>query len=245
MALSPHTVKAVFFDYGNTLIAFGREQVDAFDRSLRRALEELYGPMDTELYNAQRHADRMAPYAGNPPEYRESDVLEMTANLVRRVYGKDPGADTLNRLLRVRRDAFTAVVGAEAHVFEMLDRLKNRYRLGLLSNYPDGGAIRESLDNTGLRPYFERVAVSGDIGLCKPHPAAFAAALEGTGLAAAEVVYVGDNWLADVQGAKRIGMQMVHFRRWTPPEHFERQPGDLEPDATLDHLSGLAALLGA
>lgn len=244
MALNVDGVKALVFDYGNTLIAFGRQQIDTFDTALRGALEREFGPLDAVAYNARRNADRMAPFTGDPPAFRESDVLEMTAGMVREVYGVTPDPAALDRLLRVRRAAFVAVVRAEDHVFSVLDRLGARFRLGILSNYPDGAAIRESLDNTGLARFFDRVEVSGDIGWCKPHPAAFAAVLDGMGLHPVETLFIGDNWLADVQGARRVGMRVVHFRRWSPPEHFEPQAGDFTPDAEIMHLEELPDLLG-
>ncbi len=244
MALNVDGVKALVFDYGNTLIAFGRQQIDTFDAALRGALEREFGPLDTAAYNARRNADRMAPFTGDPPVFRESDVLEMTAGMVREVYGVTPDSAALDCLLRVRRDAFVSVVRAEEHVFTVLDRLRARFRLGILSNYPDGVAIRESLDETGLAAYFERVGVSGDIGWCKPHPAAFKDVLDGMGLCPEEILFIGDNWLADVQGARRAGMRVVHFRRWVPPEHFEPQPDDLPPHAEIMHLEELPALLG-
>jgi HAD superfamily hydrolase (TIGR01509 family) len=237
-------IKAVVFDYGNTLIAFGRAQVDEFDRRLGKAVEGRYGTLDRQRYNAHRNADRMAPYAGDPPAYRESDPVEMTAALIRALYTREARPDELAALLEARRAAFVAVAEAEPAVAVLLAALRLRFKLGLLSNYPDGVAIRRSLDRTRLTPHFDSVVVSGDLGLVKPHPDTFAASLRELGAAPEETLFVGDNWLADVQGAKRAGMRVVHFTRWAPPEHFDRLSGDAEPDATIARLDELPPLLG-
>ena len=237
-------IKAVVFDYGNTLIAFGRRQVDEFDRQLGAALEARYGAFDRDKYNAHRNADRMAPYAGHPPAYRESDPLEMTAAMIRALYGIEPAPEDLAALLEVRRAAFVDVVNAEPSLKPLLAAVGDRHALGLLSNYPDGAAIRESMSMTGLAPHFKSVVVSGDVGWVKPHPDVFARSLAELSAAPEETLFVGDNWLADVQGAKRAGMRVVHFTRWTPPEHFDRHPGDALPDATITGLEELLPMLG-
>ncbi len=237
-------IKAVVFDYGNTLIPFGRAQVDEFDRRLGEAIEARYGTLDRDGYNAHRDADRMRPYEGDPPAFRESDPVEMTAALIRALYGVEPDPRDLETLLEVRREAFVGVVEAESSVAPLLTALRAQFAIGLLSNYPDGVAIRRSMDKVRLAPHFNSVVVSGDLGLVKPHPNTFATSLRELGVGPEETLFVGDNWLADVQGAKRAGMRVVHFTRWIPPEHFERHPGDAQPDATISRLEDLLPLLG-
>ncbi len=237
-------IKAVVFDYGNTLVPFGRTQVDAFDRRLGEAIEARYGAFDRDRYNAHRDADRMRPYEGDPPAFRESDPVEMTAALIRELYGVEPDSGDLEALLEVRRAAFIAVVEAEPALAPLLARLHGRFAIGLLSNYPDGIAIRRSMNKVRLTHHFDSVMVSGDLGLVKPHPDTFAASLRELGVGPEEALFVGDNWLADVQGAKRAGIRVVHFTRWAPPEHFERYPDDAQPDATISLLEELFPLLG-
>ncbi len=243
MSLDIHAIRAVAFDYGNTLVPFRREDLAAYGEQLLAAVEGHFGPADRKLFFEHRERTRYRPYAGNPPEYRENDLAEITVELVETLYGITPDDAVLKDLLRVRHEAFLAVIRPVDGVAWLLESLGKRYALGFLSNYPDGPAIRESIDRSGIRRYFKSVVVSGDLGYCKPHPMVFARLLEELERKAHEVVYVGDNWLADIQGAKRAGMQAIHMRRWETPETFERQPGDLEPDATIKDLCELEALL--
>jgi putative hydrolase of the HAD superfamily len=244
MALDVTRIRAVVFDYANTLIRFGEEQLTAYGHGLADALIQNYGPLDLERFFALRAKARREPYEGNPPLYREHDLALLTRELVRELYGEEPSQGILDALLDVRFRNFVNVVHAEEDVAHVLTTLTRRYTLGLLSNYTAGSAIRASLDKAGLAGYFDSVVVSGDLGYVKPHPILFAKSLEELGLPAYAVLFVGDNWLADVQGAKRVGMQMVQMRRWAPPEHFEAGPGDYEPDTTIGHLSEVPALLG-
>ena len=243
MGIDRGAVRAVVFDYGNTLIPFGDAELEAYGRSLAAALERRYGPLDLERFFALRAVSRFAPYIGDPPTYRENDLAAITVRLVRELYGRDPSQGELDDLLRVRFDSFVGVVRAPDYATDLLGRLGRRFPLGLLSNYPDARAIRASVDTLGWTAFFRSVVVSGDLGYVKPHPITFATVLQELGLKAREVVFVGDNWLADVQGAKRVGMQMVHMRQWIPPERFEPQDGDHAPDAIIGHLSELEAVL--
>jgi len=243
MPINSREIRAVAFDYGNTLVPFRNEDLLAYGEQLLAAVERHFGPADRDHFFEHRSRTRYRPYEGDPPHYRENDLAEITVELVETLYGVTPDDAVLADLLRVRYEAFLSVIQPIDGVPALLEKLRGRYRLGFLSNYPDGSAVRESIARSGIAAYFDSIVVSGDLGYCKPHPIVFAKLLEGLGLPAREVVYVGDNWLADVQGARRIGMKAIHMRRWETPENFERQPGDLDPDATIDDLHALEALL--
>jgi len=239
--LDPTRVRAVLFDYGSTLIEFSRKQLDMCGRALAEALAERYGYVDHARLAALREADRLAPYRDG---YRENSVPAVTRNLIRALYGLEPTDEDVARICRVRFDAFVAcITPPEPEVPALLSRLRKRYRLGLVSNYPEGRAIRASLAHVGLGDCFDTVVVSGDVGFVKPHPAPFQAALAELNIEPAAAVYVGDNWLADIQGAKRVGMQAVWIRRFASPESFEPQPGDLAPDYEINHLRELEDIL--
>jgi len=145
--------------------------------------------------------------------------------------------------LQARFDAVVAAIEAPSYAPKVLADLRGRYRLALVSNYPDGKAIRTSLARTGLAPFFDSVVISGDVGYVKPHPRPFVACLEQLSLAPSDTVYVGDNWLADVQGAMRLGMQVIWTRQWEAVDNFVAGPADQQPDATIRHLTELKDIL--
>jgi len=243
MPIHPADVEAIVFDYGNTLIPFGHDQVNKTMTTLHQDLERLRGPVDPARLEALCIEARHAPFAGDDPHFREHDFEVLLASIVENLFGAPPAESELAQLRRARHDQFVDLIAVEDHVHETLRQLRSRFRLGLLSNYPDAPAIRTSLDKVGLSPYFETIVVSGEVGFCKPHPVCFAYSLAALGLPASRAVYVGDNWLADVQGAKRVGMGAIHMRRWETVEQYPPQAGDHQPDATIDHLSELTGLL--
>lgn len=243
MPFNKKPVKAVIFDYGNTLIEFSRTQVMYCDMALANTLDRLFGKHDLAKFAEIRNRNRLAPYSGNPPEYKENNMVEICTGLVRELYGLEPSPEQLAEILRARFDIFVKVVQAPDGVPELLKKLGRKYRLGILSNYPDGNAIRQSLANIGLAKFFRAVVVSADLGLVKPHPIPFLTVLDQLGVKPSQAVIVGDNWLGDVQGGKQAGLQAIHMTRWESPENLPRRPGDLEPDAAISNLAELEDLL--
>jgi 2-haloalkanoic acid dehalogenase type II len=117
-------------------------------------------------------------------------------------------------------------------VLPALETLRARFRLFTASN---GNA---DLAQIGIAHLFERSVAARDVGALKPDPAIFHKAIEGTGLAAADVAYVGDDPLMDVVGARRAGMQPIWINR-TGAEW----PNDIEPpERAIASLTELVAL---
>ncbi len=94
-------------------------------------------------------------------------------------------------------------------VHETLQVLRPRgVTLGILSNRRD--PFVEELENLGIHGYFDFVLAAGEVGIWKPDPGIFHAALERAGNVPPErALYVGDNYYADVQGARAAGMDVV------------------------------------
>ena len=86
------------------------------------------------------------------------------------------------------------------------------------------------------------------MGAAKPSQVPFAAACEAGGVAATEMVLIGDNPRDDIAGGAEAGMRTVWVNRrakkW--PEEMATSAGTaVRPDAVLDSLSGLPELLSA
>ena len=98
-----------------------------------------------------------------------------------------------DRILRGTRDA--------------LLRIGQNFRIAVISN-ADGG-IGRVLSRCGIADCFESVTDSGIVGVEKPHPKIFAAALEAMQVRPDESLYVGDVYSVDYVGARNAGMQAV------------------------------------
>ena len=210
--------------------------METCDGALASVLERWYGYVDHQHLVKIRNRDRIAPYAG---DYRENHLPTITANLVKSLYGHPPAEDLLNELLDIRFKTFISIIETPNYLHDVLQSLRDRFLVGLLSNYPCGSAIRTSIKRIGIDHYFHGVVVSADIGHVKPHPLPFNTVLDKLGVQPHQCLFVGDNWLGDIQGAKRIGMKAAHTLQFETPEKFDPRPGDHEPDITIHHLAEL------
>lgn len=85
------------------------------------------------------------------------------------------------------------------------------YTTGLLTN-GTSEFQNAKLDFVGLRDHVDRVILCGDLEYQKPHASTFEAICEAMGCAPHEALYVGDNPVNDVEGARRAGMVPVWMR---------------------------------
>jgi HAD superfamily hydrolase (TIGR01549 family) len=95
-------------------------------------------------------------------------------------------------------------------VFALLKHLQESgYVTGVVSNRDV--SFQEELAGLKLDSYFHFTVAAGEIQSYKPDVRIFQHALELAGTAAAETIYVGDNYYADVQGALRAGLRPVLY----------------------------------
>ncbi|MEQ8548929.1 MAG: YjjG family noncanonical pyrimidine nucleotidase [Cyclobacteriaceae bacterium] len=91
-----------------------------------------------------------------------------------------------------------------------LDYLRQKYRMSVITNgFDDVQEIKLQL--SGLAPYFEEVITSETTGHKKPAKEIYEYALGKVGCSAEEVLMIGDNHTADVQGALSAGIRPIFF----------------------------------
>jgi putative hydrolase of the HAD superfamily len=184
-------VDAVTFDLDDTLAVTRRDRATL----LREACEAVGAPpLSREAYLAA-HAEnltaetRAATFAALLDEAGADDV--------------DPEALAAAYRERVN-GALVPVPGAAA----LLDALRGRYRIGLLTN-GSVRAQRAKVDRLGWTDAFDVLLVTGELSAGKPDPRAFAAACEALDADPARTVHVGDDPTTDVGGAHDAGIRAV------------------------------------
>lgn len=149
------------------------------------------------------------------------------------VAGPEALTETMARRYTVLRDdAVTPFRGALA----ALERLRGRgAKLALLTNgstEKQWGKIRQF----GLAGFFDHIQVEGDLGFGKPDARAFRYALAALNVRPDEAWMVGDNLLADIQGAQRAGVLAV----WIDAHGSGLDPRDgVVPDRVVNSLDEL------
>jgi len=121
---------------------------------------------------------------------------------------------------------------------ETLSRLKGCFKIGLLTNgAPD--LQREKVDASGLAPFFDAIAVSGEHGTGKPRPEIFHILLDSLGAAADAAVMVGNSLARDIVGAQKAGIARTVWLKVPGSEEY----ADVTPDHTITGLHELVPLL--
>jgi putative hydrolase of the HAD superfamily len=98
---------------------------------------------------------------------------------------------------------------------ELLRDLRERgVRTALIcdTGFTPGRVVRQLLARHGLLDSLEVTVFSDEIGVTKPHPRAFARALDSLGVPAQGAAHVGDLRRSDVAGARAAAMGSVRFR---------------------------------
>ncbi|MGG3572783.1 HAD family hydrolase [Bacillus gobiensis] len=123
--------------------------------------------------------------------------------------------------------------------FAVLDQLKGKYELLLLTN-GDPSLQKEKLAGVPeLAPYFNEIVISGDFGKGKPDPGIFEHCLDLMGLSKEDAIMVGDNLNTDILGASRAGVKTVWVNRNSKTNETE-----VKPDYEISHLEELFPILG-
>ena len=152
------------------------------------------------------------------PRYMADDVaVEYKATIVERADRGDIDLDDVLAHLSKLTGAtpatllaeFWAQVNIDAEVVALMEALRGRYKIALLSN-----AMRpfldQILDKHDLKRRFDVMVISCEEHVTKPDPAIFHLAVERLGVPAEACVFTDDN-LVNVEAAIAVGIKAVRF----------------------------------
>lgn len=106
-----------------------------------------------------------------------------------------------------------------------LNKLQERFRLVLITN--GISVIQHSrLELAGIKPCFEAIIISEEVGVPKPEPGIFEAAFRAAGHSAKEsALIIGDSLTSDMRGGQRFGIDTC----WFNPDGKENRQEDVRP----------------
>jgi putative hydrolase of the HAD superfamily len=260
------SIKAVLFDLDDTLLWDERSVKEAFEAACayaaertgtdpakleeetRKAARALYESFDTfaftQMIGINPFEGLWARFSeGEQPEFRRLAELAPGYRAEAWTRGlKACGVDdpALGRELGER---FAAERRNRPHVyeetFEVLDQLKGRFKLLLLTNGSPDLQKEKIASVPQLAGYFDHIVISGEFGEGKPSVRIFAHAAERLGIRAEEGIMVGDKLTTDILGSSRFGMKNVWINRRRLP-----LSGDVKPDYEISNLRELLEIPG-
>ncbi len=257
-----HGIRAITFDFGNTLVPVDRATLATVVRRTAEGLAGTLGIADLEAFLRVWGEEQARQFREEVPYLREVDLEQRLVRVLARMRGMpDPGPDerwddaaasalsTPDEVaggVDAYSRTFVDLVAAAPEAFGVLERLHARgFRLGILSNWPLAVTIDRFAARAGWLPFLSAIVVSQRVGTIKPNPAIFAVAAELLGATPVELLHVGDDWAQDVVGARRAGWRVAYLRdsqRDSPLPTSE--PGaDVKADVVLERLADLEGSL--
>ena len=211
-------VRAVFFDWFNTLARLDPPREDLYHQAFRKfGIEPPFkdivrGVMAADRYYFEENA--RSPLAERGREEQMKVYLHYPMAIMAEA-GIEAPQDVLVKVLGIVVEKFgkgTFVLFDD--VLSTLERLKQqKLVLGLLTN-----ARRDTISSLhqrlGLESHLDFVVTSEEVGADKPKPEIFRAALDKAGVKAAEAVHVGDQYELDVAGARGVGINPILIDRY-------------------------------
>jgi FMN hydrolase / 5-amino-6-(5-phospho-D-ribitylamino)uracil phosphatase len=240
-------IETLLFDFGGTLDADGVAWKERF-----YALYSAEGlGMTADAFAPAFYAADDPLVGGLPPTTGLSGTVNaLAANLEAELahrstgtygvttVGGHPNAD---RGQRVASHFLSDASAAFARNRPILEALKNRYQLGIVSNFY--GNLEAVCHSAGLAALFAVVVDSHRVGAEKPDPAIFRAALEPLHATPETTVFVGDSLHRDREGARRMGMRFI----WVAPQDVQvaEAQAQVKPHvhATVTELRDLTKIL--
>jgi len=235
-------IRGVFFDLYGTLLCYGDMEAagESWYRAIRRALVASGHAFDEEALIRLCEEFLLQP---EPPVQDDGlTVYERRMRVLVGELGLALEVEELRRISEASVAAWHAHTPLDPEAKSVLGELQGRYKLALISNFDHPPHVHQLLDELALRPFFDAVVVSGDVGVKKPDPAIFAPVLEQTGLATDEAIFVGDSPEDDIAGARAAGLRPVLIRR-----SLDAAGSPAEPEWTEDGVrvvTGLREVIG-
>jgi putative hydrolase of the HAD superfamily len=226
--------RAVFFDLGGTLFSY-RATRPHFDRVLETLAREhgIAAPFDA-LRRVYREAMARSGAVHNPrPYYLHRDMFRHAYLGFLRSYGLE--ARDSEALYEGQSRVGAEHISLRPGVRETLAALRARgLHLGIVSNI-DQDQFDAIWTRLGIGDFFHATTTSEEARSCKPDPGIYHVALrKAPGIAAREVLFVGDSPQHDFAGAKPLGMRTawIQERAGEPaesmrPDHVIREIPEL------------------
>ncbi|MEV4532578.1 HAD family hydrolase [Asanoa sp. NPDC049518] len=209
----------ILFDFFGTLVDYD----DGHARSPVRTaafVSSLGRPMSASEFTVRWDEVWMAWEARCAPSRSEFSMLD-----VARSFLPSASAEEIASFVSVYIDEWNAGVRYLPGIADLLGSLSRRHRLAVVSNTHEPDLVPSHLAAMGVLGLVDTVVTSVEVGVRKPAPEIYAAALDRLGIAASSAVFVGDNPSADYFGPLALGMRAAFLidpaARWdaVPPAH--------------------------
>jgi epoxide hydrolase-like predicted phosphatase len=183
------TIRAIYTDMGGVI---GRTEFQAPRQHLAERLGMEYEDVVRIVFNSETSVQASIGAISEEEHWKA---------IMRRLHLPLSDTDTV-------REEFFAGDVIDRELLDHLRELREKYKIGLISNAWSG--LRPWIEKQKFEDVFDVMIISAEIGVMKPDPRIYQAALEQLGVAPAESIFI-DDFVQNVEGARQVGMNAIHF----------------------------------
>ena len=204
------SIRTVFFDFDGTLVF---HEPDSFEVTIDFCVEigQPLSPEDKHHGRRMQHEYFLDPHIREKLSSLSTDEFWLHYNQYRlEALGIEGDIDHLAKELTDRIASLEfSYTCPEAGCRTLVELRARDYGVGLITNREHVERFHVLLDQLGMWPYFDTILASGEVGISKPEPGIFHAAMTRIEATPESSLYIGDNYWADVVGARRAGLTPV------------------------------------
>lgn len=233
--------EVVFFDLDHTLVDTRRQ----YRLGLAKTIEEVYNGdvPETFIEQFQKHHDMLWGLY----DKRQITMAELRRERIVRAwreFGVERSLEEADLFQNTLNATFETTLFPYEDTLQLVEALAKNHRLGIITNGSPDLQDRK-MRIVGLDVHFpqETVIISEHVGLAKPDKAVYQAACDKLRVEPQEALMIGDNYRADVAGARSFGMDAI----WYVPDpdmvsEFGQKGGELPLTNARDVLARIDAL---
>ncbi len=210
------------FDFFGTLVLYKQgafhtaPYLRTHDYLLRHGFNVSYEHFTTAFESASHELETKATLTG-----QEYHMNELGALFFRTAFSVDAPETLVVPFVAVFLEEWSRGVVYLDSLAPFLEKLAKTYRLSVLSNTNFPPLIHNHLVAMGVAHHFSVVFTSIEVGIRKPYPTIFQHALTELEVSAENIIYVGDSYVADYEGATMAGIRCILI---APQEQYPNVP---------------------
>jgi putative hydrolase of the HAD superfamily len=212
--------KHIFFDLDHTLWDFETNSVNALKQIFAdEKLQQQGVPIFENFYNRYKKInDRFWARYHNGYATKEQLRVGRFLDTLAEFGIKD--AAMAERMAQSYLDLSPRQTTLFPDTIQVLSYLQGKYKLHLITNgFAEVQWIK--LELSGLRPFFEHIIISEEVGTQKPDKQIFEIAMQRANTTPDACIMIGDNFNTDIAGAKNAGIDQIYFN---PKNERVREP---------------------
>jgi epoxide hydrolase-like predicted phosphatase len=184
-------IKAVIFDLGGVLV---RTEFPEVRRQLEQRLGFEPGTVGRTIWGSK--------------DWEQAQIGVLSYEEYWTSVGATLGLSSPHEIAEFRREYFSAD-RVDQELVRLIEGLRARYKIGLLSNAPDKLGVWLE-DDWGIKHLFDAIVYSADVGMVKPDPRIYQLTLDQLAVEPSEAVFV-DDYPRNIEAALALGMKAIRF----------------------------------